>query len=241
MRRRPGHRRRSATLLERGDAAGARADEQAHRGRRHARLPVRRRGAFTRPGRRRRSCSTTTGREVVAGGARRARRRSTTGTTARSRQALREALVEELGLKPRNAFGPVRVAVTGRRVSPPLFESLELLGRERSLRAACRRPWHDPPGRPAPGARSPRTDCRTTGSSEAGRPGVVAAGGRASVLRAWSARARRRRCSWPAAVLARRYAVTGRGRRRRHHRGWPTSTHPTPGRAGVPQPRAGRR
>ncbi|MBA2465044.1 MAG: glutamate--tRNA ligase [Nocardioidaceae bacterium] len=47
--------------------------------------------------------------------------------------ALRNALVEELGLKPRNAFGPVRVAVTGRRVSPPLFESLELLGRDRSL------------------------------------------------------------------------------------------------------------
>jgi glutamyl-tRNA synthetase len=47
--------------------------------------------------------------------------------------ALRKALVEELGLKPRNAFGPVRVAVTGRRVSPPLFESLELLGRDRSL------------------------------------------------------------------------------------------------------------
>ncbi|MGI9155500.1 MAG: glutamate--tRNA ligase, partial [Marmoricola sp.] len=48
-------------------------------------------------------------------------------------QALRHKLVEELGLKPRNAFGPVRVAVTGRRVSPPLFESLELLGREISL------------------------------------------------------------------------------------------------------------
>ena len=48
-------------------------------------------------------------------------------------QALRSALVEELGLKPRNAFGPVRVAITGRRVSPPLFESLELLGRERSM------------------------------------------------------------------------------------------------------------
>ena len=47
--------------------------------------------------------------------------------------ALRQALVEELGLKPRHAFGPVRVAVTGSRVSPPLFESLELLGRERSL------------------------------------------------------------------------------------------------------------
>ena len=48
--------------------------------------------------------------------------------------ALREALVEGLGLKPRLAFGPVRVAVTGKRVSPPLFESLELLGRERSQR-----------------------------------------------------------------------------------------------------------
>lgn len=47
--------------------------------------------------------------------------------------ALRIALVEDLGLKPRNAFGPVRVAVTGRRVSPPLFESMELLGRDLSL------------------------------------------------------------------------------------------------------------
>jgi glutamyl-tRNA synthetase len=47
--------------------------------------------------------------------------------------ALRETLVDGLGLKPRLAFGPVRVAVTGSRVSPPLFESMELLGRERSL------------------------------------------------------------------------------------------------------------
>ena len=47
--------------------------------------------------------------------------------------ALRASLVEDLGLKPRHAFGPVRVAVTGRRISPPLFESLELLGRDRSL------------------------------------------------------------------------------------------------------------
>ena len=54
-------------------------------------------------------------------------------TTEAIDAALRRALVEELGLKPRNAFGPVRVAVTGSRVSPPLFESLELLGRERSL------------------------------------------------------------------------------------------------------------
>jgi glutamyl-tRNA synthetase len=53
--------------------------------------------------------------------------------TADIEAALRAALVEQLGLKPKLAFGPVRVAATGRRVSPPLFESLELLGRERSL------------------------------------------------------------------------------------------------------------
>src|SRR5699024_11202053 len=47
--------------------------------------------------------------------------------------ALKAALVEGLGIKPRKAFGPVRVAVTGSHVSPPLFESMELLGRERSL------------------------------------------------------------------------------------------------------------
>jgi len=47
--------------------------------------------------------------------------------------ALRTALIEDLGLKPKVAFGPVRLAITGRRVSPPLFESMELLGRERSL------------------------------------------------------------------------------------------------------------
>lgn len=47
--------------------------------------------------------------------------------------ALKVALLEKLELKPRKAFGPVRVAVTGSSVSPPLFESLELLGRDRSL------------------------------------------------------------------------------------------------------------
>lgn len=56
-----------------------------------------------------------------------------TWSTAAIDEALRLALVEGLGLKPRNAFGPVRVAVTGRKISPPLFESLELLGRERGL------------------------------------------------------------------------------------------------------------
>ncbi|MFI6448166.1 glutamate--tRNA ligase [Kitasatospora sp. NPDC050543] len=48
--------------------------------------------------------------------------------------ALREALVEGLGIKPKFAFTPLRVAVTGRRVSPPLFESMELLGRAETLR-----------------------------------------------------------------------------------------------------------
>ncbi|WP_298251401.1 glutamate--tRNA ligase [uncultured Arthrobacter sp.] len=47
--------------------------------------------------------------------------------------ALRSALVEGLGLKPRLAFGPVRTAISGRKVSPPLFESMVILGRESSL------------------------------------------------------------------------------------------------------------
>ncbi|WAB81758.1 glutamate--tRNA ligase [Microcella daejeonensis] len=47
--------------------------------------------------------------------------------------ALRAAIVDGLGLKPRLAFGPLRVALSGRRVSPPLFESMELLGRDSTL------------------------------------------------------------------------------------------------------------
>jgi glutamyl-tRNA synthetase len=42
-------------------------------------------------------------------------------------------MAERLGLKPREAFGPIRAAVTGSRISPGLFESLELLGRDESL------------------------------------------------------------------------------------------------------------
>ncbi|GAA1730076.1 glutamate--tRNA ligase [Microcella frigidaquae] len=63
-------------------------------------------------------------------------------TPAAIEEALRAALIDGLGLKPRTAFGPLRVAVSGRRVSPPLFESMELLGRDstlarlRALRAA---------------------------------------------------------------------------------------------------------
>jgi glutamyl-tRNA synthetase len=49
------------------------------------------------------------------------------------KEALHRALVDGLGLRPRQAFAPVRVAVTGRKVSPPLYESIELLGRDRTL------------------------------------------------------------------------------------------------------------
>ncbi|MEZ5101856.1 MAG: glutamate--tRNA ligase [Thermoleophilia bacterium] len=44
-----------------------------------------------------------------------------------------KGVCETLGLKPRNAFQPIRVALTGSRVSPGLYESIELLGREESL------------------------------------------------------------------------------------------------------------
>ncbi len=57
----------------------------------------------------------------------------TVWSTSVIEEALRASLIDGLGLKPRLAFGPVRVAVTGSRISPPLFESLELLGRDRSL------------------------------------------------------------------------------------------------------------
>ena len=42
-------------------------------------------------------------------------------------------VTESLGLKPRQAFQPIRVAVTGSKISPGLYESLELLGRDVSL------------------------------------------------------------------------------------------------------------
>jgi glutamyl-tRNA synthetase len=55
-------------------------------------------------------------------------------TAAPIEAALKTALIDGMALKPRKAFGPIRVAATGTTVSPPLFESLELLGRDRSLR-----------------------------------------------------------------------------------------------------------
>jgi len=54
-------------------------------------------------------------------------------TTAEIEAALKAALIDGLALKPRKAFGPIRVAATGTTISPPLFESLELLGRDRSV------------------------------------------------------------------------------------------------------------
>lgn len=47
--------------------------------------------------------------------------------------ALRAALIDQMGLKPRLAFSAIRVAVTGSHISPPLFESMEILGKERVL------------------------------------------------------------------------------------------------------------
>jgi glutamyl-tRNA synthetase len=54
-------------------------------------------------------------------------------TTENIETALKAALIDGLELKPRKAFGPIRVAATGSSISPPLFESLQLLGAERSL------------------------------------------------------------------------------------------------------------
>ena len=53
--------------------------------------------------------------------------------TAESIEAALRAVVDQLGLKPRQGFQPIRVAVTGSKVSPGLFESIELLGRETTL------------------------------------------------------------------------------------------------------------
>jgi glutamyl-tRNA synthetase len=54
-------------------------------------------------------------------------------TTPNIQSVLSESLIEKGGLKPRDAFAVVRVAISGRRVTPPLFECLEILGKERSL------------------------------------------------------------------------------------------------------------
>jgi glutamyl-tRNA synthetase len=53
--------------------------------------------------------------------------------TVEAIEAALRSLAESLGLKPGKAFQPIRIAVTGSRISPGLFESIELLGREKTL------------------------------------------------------------------------------------------------------------
>ncbi len=54
-------------------------------------------------------------------------------TTEATQAALQAALVDGLGIKPRFAYTPLRTALSGRRVSPPLFESMEILGKDSTL------------------------------------------------------------------------------------------------------------
>lgn len=54
-------------------------------------------------------------------------------TTDTLHDLLNKVLVEQMGEKPKNAFGPLRTAISGRRVSPPLFESMEILGKAETL------------------------------------------------------------------------------------------------------------
>jgi glutamyl-tRNA synthetase len=54
-------------------------------------------------------------------------------TAAVIEAALRSAVVEGMGIKPKFAFGPLRTAVSGARISPPLFESMEILGKTSTL------------------------------------------------------------------------------------------------------------
>ncbi len=73
-------------------------------------------------------------------------------TTEAIEAALKKALIDDLGLKPRKAFSPVRVAVTGSHISPPLYESLELLGRGLTLdRLRSALDWKEPGQVPSQG------------------------------------------------------------------------------------------
>ena len=53
--------------------------------------------------------------------------------TAKIQEVLNQKLIEEMAQKPRNAFGPLRTAISGKRISPPLFESMEILGKAETL------------------------------------------------------------------------------------------------------------
>ncbi|MEK8172706.1 glutamate--tRNA ligase family protein [Streptomyces sp. M19] len=125
--------RRTARPARRGGPAHPGAHGHAWRGRRHARLPLREAGGLpARRGGRRQGADR--GRPTGPGGERQDPRRA--GGVRRRADPGRPA--REPGGGPGHqaqfAFTPLRVAVTGRRVSPPLFESMELLGREETLR-----------------------------------------------------------------------------------------------------------
>ena len=53
--------------------------------------------------------------------------------TEHIQQVLNALLIEKMELKPRVAFGPLRTAISGRRISPPLFESMEILGKAETV------------------------------------------------------------------------------------------------------------
>jgi glutamyl-tRNA synthetase len=53
--------------------------------------------------------------------------------TAKIQEVLNQKLIGEMAQKPRNAFGPLRTAISGKRISPPLFESMEILGKAETL------------------------------------------------------------------------------------------------------------
>ena len=53
--------------------------------------------------------------------------------TERIQELLNALLIEQMELKPRVAFGPLRTAISGRRISPPLFESMQILGRDETI------------------------------------------------------------------------------------------------------------
>jgi glutamyl-tRNA synthetase len=53
--------------------------------------------------------------------------------TEHIQELLNALLIEQMELKPRVAFGPLRTAISGRRISPPLFESMQILGRDETV------------------------------------------------------------------------------------------------------------
>ncbi|MEY4417570.1 MAG: hypothetical protein RIQ88_8 [Actinomycetota bacterium] len=53
--------------------------------------------------------------------------------TEKIQLSLNTRLIEQMGQKPRNAFGPLRTAISGKRISPPLFESMQIIGKEQTL------------------------------------------------------------------------------------------------------------